>query len=147
MRKPLADMGLPPDRLDLLDKTRSRREYLERFGRIDVALDTFPFNGITTTCDGLWMGVPAVSLAGHTSVSRAGRSILRASGLSDLAADTPEQFVNAAAGLARDVQRLRDLRMTMRQRLRASPLMDHAGFTRRLEEAYRRMWGAWCATA
>ena len=106
-----------------------------------MALDTFPFNGITTTCDGLWMGVPAVSLAGPTSVSRAGRSILRAAGLGDLATDTPEQFVNAAAGLARDVQRLRDLRMTMRQRLRASPLMDHARFTRNLEAAYRRMWG------
>ena len=89
-RKPLAEMGLPPDRLDLVDKTRTRRAYLERFGRIDVALDTFPFNGITTTCDGL-MGVPAVCLAGPTSVSRAGRSILRAAGLGDLAADTPEQ--------------------------------------------------------
>jgi len=90
------------------------------------------------------MGVPAVSLAGKTSVSRAGRSILDAAGLGELATDAPEQFIQAAAELARDVHRLRDLRMTMRQRLLPSPLMDHAGFTRNLEDAFRRMWHAWC---
>jgi len=90
------------------------------------------------------MGVPAVSLDGQTSVSRAGRSILRAAGLPELATDKPEQFVQAATALARDVDRLRDLRMTMRPRLLASPLMDHAGFTRNLEDAFRRMWHAWC---
>ena len=144
VRRRLGDMGLPADRLDLVGKARTRREYFERFGRIDVALDTFPFNGITTTCDGLWMGVPAVSLAGATSVSRAGRSILRAAGLGDLAAGTPGQFVDAAARLARDPPRLRNLRLGMRRRMLDSPLTDHAGFTRRLEEAYRAMWGEWC---
>jgi predicted O-linked N-acetylglucosamine transferase (SPINDLY family) len=143
VRQRLATMGLTADRLDLLDKTRTRREYLERFGRIDVALDTFPFNGITTTCDGLWMGVPAVSLAGSTSVSRAGRSILRAAGLGELAVDTPDAFVRAAAALG-DAETLRRLRRTMRDRLGHSPLMDGARFTANLEAAYRRMWRERC---
>jgi predicted O-linked N-acetylglucosamine transferase (SPINDLY family) len=139
VRGRLAEMGLPADRLDFADKTPTRRGYLETFNRIDVALDPFPFNGITTTCDGLWMGVPAVSLAGNTSVSRAGRSILHGAGLPELAADTPEQFVATAAGLAGDVDRLRELRLTMRERLAASPLLDAQRFTRELEGAYREM--------
>ena len=139
VRDRLAELGLPPERLDFADKAPTRWGYLQTFHRIDVALDPFPFNGITTTCDGLWMGVPAVSLAGTTSVSRAGRSILHGAGLGELAADTPDQFVATAAGLARDVDKLRNLRLTMRERLVASPLLDAARFTRELEDAYRAM--------
>ena len=140
----LSQMGLPVDRVDILGKTATSREYLERFNQIDIALDTFPFNGITTTCDGLWQGVPCVSLAGGTSVSRAGRSILRAANLPELATDTPEAFVRAAVDLAGDRDRLRALRLSMRERLLASPLMDHRGFARNLETAYRQMWRSWC---
>jgi len=140
----LSELGLPTDRVDIPGKTATSREYLNRFNQIDIALDTFPFNGITTTCDGLWQGVPCVSLAGGTSVSRAGRSILSAANLPELAADTPDAFVRAAAELARDPNRLRELRLTMRQRLLASPLMDHRGFARNLESAYRQMWQTWC---
>ncbi|HZL38505.1 MAG TPA: tetratricopeptide repeat protein [Tepidisphaeraceae bacterium] len=140
IRERLARLGLPMDRVILLGKTGSRREYLERFAGIDIALDTFPFGGITTTCDGLWMGVPAISLAGDTSVSRSGKSILHAANLPELAADASEQFVQIAAGLAQDEARLRELRMTMRTRLLASPLLDHRGFAARLESAYRGMW-------
>ena len=141
----LSQLGLPVDRIDLLGKTATRRQYLERFNQIDIALDTFPFNGITTTCDGLWQGVPCVSVAGGTSVSRAGRSILRAANLPELATDTPEAFVRAAVELATDLKRLRELRLSMRKRLLASPLMDHESFARNLESAYRRMWRTWCA--
>jgi len=144
VRERLCRMGLPNDRVDLLGKTATGREYLQRFERIDIALDTFPFNGITTTCDGLWQGVPCVSLAGETSVSRAGRSILRAANLPELATDTPEAFVHAVVQLGADLDRLRELRLCMRQRLLASPLMDHRGFARDLEAAYRRMWRTWC---
>jgi protein O-GlcNAc transferase len=139
-RQRLAAMGLPVERLILVDKTRTSREYLERLNQIDIALDTFPFNGITTTCDGLWVGVPCVSLAGQTSVSRAGKSILHACGLGELTADTPEHFVRIAADLANDLTRLRDLRLGMRRRLLASALMDHRGFAAKLEAAYRGMW-------
>ncbi|HZL37227.1 MAG TPA: tetratricopeptide repeat protein [Tepidisphaeraceae bacterium] len=139
----LARLGLPMDRVTLLGKTRSRREYLERFAGIDIALDTFPFCGITTTCDGLWMGVPAVSLVGDTSVSRAGKSILHAANLPELAAGTADEFVQIASDLARDGARLRELRMNMRARLLASPLLDHRGFAANLESAYRGMWRTW----
>jgi len=144
IRDGLARIGLLADRVDVLGKTATGRQYLQRFERIDVALDTFPFNGITTTCDGLWQGVPCVSLAGGTTVSRAGRSILRAANLPELAAGTPEAFVRAAAELAADLDRLRELRLCMRERLLASPLMDHRGFARHLEAAYRQMWRTWC---
>ena len=145
VRERLESYGIPSDRLVVADKTRTRREYLMRFNEIDVALDTWPFNGITTTCDGLWMGVPCVSLAGDTSVSRAGKSILHAAGLGELASETPEGFVAAASKLAGDLDHLRELRRSMRRRLLASPLMDHHGFARNLEAAYRRMWRTWCA--
>jgi len=145
VRGTLARMGLPPDRLDLVGKTRTRRAYLERFGQIDIALDTFPFNGITTTCDGLWMGVPLVSLSGGTTVSRAGRSILSAVGLAQLATDKPDEFVRTCIDLASDIRRLNDLRLGLRQRMADSPLMDHRGFARQLEAAYIQAWTNWCS--
>ena len=141
----LSACGFPVDRIDLCGRTETRREYLERFSQIDIALDTWPFNGITTTCDGLWMGVPAVSLAGNTSVSRAGRSILTAAGLGHLAVKSPEDFVEAAVELVRSATARSDLRTAMRERLTSSPLMDHRGFTARLECAYARMCEDWIA--
>ena len=144
VRERRAGYGLPAHRIHILGKTSTAREYLERYHRIDVALDTIPFNGITTTCEGLWMGVPCVSLAGQTSVSRAGRSILHAANLPELAADSPEQFIGVATELANDLRRLRELRLTMRARLLASALMDHRRFARDLEFAYGQMWRAWC---
>lgn len=145
IRTRLAAAGLPADRLLLIPKAPSRRDYLQRFGQIDVALDPFPFNGITTTCDGLWMGVPCVSMTGPTTVSRAGRSILNAAGLGELSTSTPEGFVRAATELCHDRNRLRELRMSMRQRLLESRLMDHVGFTRALECEYIRVWNEWRA--
>jgi predicted O-linked N-acetylglucosamine transferase (SPINDLY family) len=89
------------------------------------------------------MGVPTVTWSGRTSVSRSTRSILVSGGLGHLAADTPEEYVRIAAGLAKDPAALRDQRMGMRERLSASALLDHARFTRGLEAAYRRMFDTW----
>jgi predicted O-linked N-acetylglucosamine transferase (SPINDLY family) len=83
-------------------------------------------------------------MTGPTSVSRAGESILHAAGLVELATETPEAFVAAATELARELDGLAELRRSMRRRLLASPLMDHRGFARNLEAAYREMWLAWC---
>ncbi|MGH8402818.1 MAG: hypothetical protein ACRESO_05380 [Gammaproteobacteria bacterium] len=102
---------------------------------------------MTTTCDGLWMGVPCVSVTGRTSVSRAGKSILHAANLSELATETFDGFVEAATALAGDVEKLSELRASMRQRLLASPLMDHRAFARDLETAYRTMWRTRCKAA
>ena len=143
-RTHLTSLGLPPDRLDLLGKVPGRREYLARFGGIDVALDPFPFNGITTTCDGLWMGVPAVTLCGETSVSRAGASILTNLGLPELVAGDTATYCKAAASLALDTGRLDALRRTLRERLRRSPVGDRGRFTSALEASFRRAWHDWC---
>ncbi len=131
--------GVAANRIDVCGKTATRRESLERFAEIDVALDTWPFNGITTTRDGLWMGVPAVSLAGNTSVSRACGSILHAANLANLATTTVDGFVNAAVELVRDYNAIAESRLTLRERLQHSVLMDHRGFTTRLEDAFGKM--------
>jgi predicted O-linked N-acetylglucosamine transferase (SPINDLY family) len=139
----LASAGIDPGRVLLGGKAGSRGDYLRRQGEIDVALDTYPFNGITTTCDALWMGVPTVTWSGRTSVSRATRSILTSAGLGHLAAETPEEFAAVAASLVRDPQALCEQRHSMRQRLLETPLLDHRRFARSLEAAYRRMWETW----
>jgi FkbM family methyltransferase len=121
-----------------------RAEYLAQYQQIDIGLDTFPYNGHTTSLDGYWMGVPVITLVGDTVVGRAGLSQLTNLGLPELAATTPEQFVRLAMDLAGDLPRLQELRRGLRQRMKQSPLMDAAGFARAIEDAYRTMWRTWC---
>jgi protein O-GlcNAc transferase len=131
------------DRVDFVSR-QSRERYLKYYHRIDLGLDTLPYNGHTTTLDSLWMGVPVVTLVGRTVVGRAGLSQLSNVGLAELAATTPEQFVELAAILAADLPRLAGIRRTLRDRMRASPLIDAARFARDIESAYRQMWLTWC---
>ena len=137
--------GIAADRLELVSRTATRAEYLELFQRIDVGLDPFPYNGGTTTCEALWMGVPVVSLAGRTAVSRLGLSVLTNAGLPELLAFSEEDYVRIAAQLAKDLPRLAELRATLRSRMLASPLMAAARFARNMETAFRSMWQRWCA--
>jgi predicted O-linked N-acetylglucosamine transferase (SPINDLY family) len=125
--------------------SKPRWQYLEMYHDIDIALDTVPYNGHTTSLDGLWMGVPVVTLVGETVVGRAGLSQLTNLGLPELIAHRPDEFVRAALALARDLPRLADLRASLRQRLRLSPLMDFRRFVDGVESAYRSAWQAWCA--
>jgi predicted O-linked N-acetylglucosamine transferase (SPINDLY family) len=118
--------------------------YFRQYQRIDIALDPFPYPGGTTTLDALWMGVPTVTLAGQTAHSRGGLSILTNIGLSDLVATSPEQYVEIASKLARDLPRLSELRTTLRSRMQSSPLMGGAQFARDVEAVYRQMWQKWC---
>jgi predicted O-linked N-acetylglucosamine transferase (SPINDLY family) len=113
-----------------------RRQYLELYAQVDIALDTFPYAGMTTTCDSLWMGVPTVTLAGPSSVSRTGQSLLNAAGLPELVAQSGEQYVGIAASLAADLSSLSNSRATLRQQLVASPLGDAGRVARGLENAY-----------
>jgi predicted O-linked N-acetylglucosamine transferase (SPINDLY family) len=124
---------------------QDRPEYLKTYDRIDLGLDTFPYNGHTTSLDSLWMGVPVVTLIGPTIVGRAGWSQLSNLGLPELAADTPDQFIEIAATLAADLPRLSTLRQSMRDRMRQSPLTNAKGFATDIEAAYRKMWRTWCA--
>ncbi len=111
---------------------------------VDIALDPFPYNGTTTTCESLWLGIPVVSMAGDSSVSRSGLALLKMAGQEDLCAHDAASYVRIAVALARDRQRLASLRAGLRARVEASPLCDEDGFTRGLEAAYRGMWRKWC---
>jgi predicted O-linked N-acetylglucosamine transferase (SPINDLY family) len=121
-----------------------RQQYLEQYRGVDIALDTYPYNGHTTTCDALWMGVPVVTLSGTIHVSRAGVSVLSNVGLERFIAPTAEQYVGCAVAAATDLASLAELRLSLRERMRRSPLIDGRSLTRRLEAAYRRMWTRWC---
>jgi predicted O-linked N-acetylglucosamine transferase (SPINDLY family) len=107
-------------------------------GTVDIALDTSPYSGGTTTCDALWMGVPVITEPDARSVSRSTASILSTLGLRDWIAE-PQQYVSLAAAKARDPAGLAQLRAGLRARMHASPLMDEVRFTRGLEAAYRSM--------
>ncbi|MGB7542861.1 MAG: hypothetical protein WBM28_12710, partial [Burkholderiales bacterium] len=135
--------GVAVERIELQD-VRPFRDYLALHGAADVMLDTFPYTGGTTTCHSLWMGVPVVSLVGDTAPSRGGASVLDVIGLGELVAQTSEEYLDIAAGLANDPARVAALRSGMRARMAASALMDAERFTRNLEEAYRFMWQSWC---
>ncbi len=136
--------GVSAQRVELCDR-RAHHEYLELIGRVDIALDPFPFNGHTTTCDALWQGVPVVMLTGQTYASRFGSSALESLGLTELVADTREKYVEIATQLAGDLGKLARLRADLRPLMAGSPLLDYRGFTRNLEEVYRQMWTRWCA--
>ena len=138
-----AEQGVGEGQLVLLPPEASSAGHLGRYAEIDIALDSFPYNGTTTTCEALWMGVPVVTLAGRSHVSRVGASLLRQAGLPELVASSEEEYVQKALALAADAGRRRELRKGLRARLKASPLLDATGFARSLEAAYAEMWKAY----
>lgn len=146
LRAAFATLGVEPSRLRLQGPTPAIREHLGMYAGIDIALDTFPYDGTTTTCEALWMGVPVVALAGKTHAGRVGLSLLTAAGLPELVADSTDRYVRLVTQLAADAPRLATLRATLRDRLRTSPLMDGPGFTARFERVLRGMWEERCAT-
>jgi len=135
--------GVNRNRIDLQGR-RSLRGFRELIAQVDIALDPFPFNGHTTTCDSLWMGVPVIMLAGTNYHSRFGSSALVNLGLEELIATTREQYVQSAVALAQDQPRLESLRAELRDRMIRSPILDARQFTRNVEAAYRKMWATWC---
>jgi predicted O-linked N-acetylglucosamine transferase (SPINDLY family) len=135
---------IAPNRVELIGWAASEKEHLQLYNRIDIALDTYPYHGTTTTCEAMWMGVPVVTLAGNAHVSRVGVSLLSNVGVPELIADSQEKYVRLASDLAHDPARLSSLRSTLRQRMAQSPLMDAPRFARNVEAAYRQMWRTWC---
>ena len=131
--------GVGPDRLALLPQLPGLSNALAAYGDIDIALDTFPYNGTTTTCEALWMGVPVVALVGGRHAARVGFSLLQVAGLAEFAAATPETYVDLAVGLAADRARLAAYRRELRPRLAASPLCDPGRFASDMEAAFRAM--------
>jgi len=135
----LANFGIQPERVSL-EKKVPRNEYLKAHAHIDIILDTFPFPGGTTTCEAMWMGVPTITLAGHTMVARQGASLLACAGLSDWIATDTDDYVKKTAAYAADWEKLARLRAGLRQKVLASPLFDGPRFARNLETA---LWGMW----
>jgi len=139
LRDRFAELGIAPERLILRDSV-PYSDYLKAYHQIDMALDSYPFNGGATTCDALWMGIPVVTLVGDRSVSRMGLSILSTVGLTELITYTQQEYIERTIKLAGDLDHLQALRTGMRDRMQASPLLDGIRFTRHLEAAYRQMW-------
>jgi len=142
--EPFLARGVAPERIGTHARLE-RARYWELMRRTHLALDAYPYNGGATTCEALWMGVPVVSRAGRHGFSRSGASILNAIGLTELVAATDEEYLRIATQLATDGERLGALRRGLRDRMRASPLLDARGFMRDLEGAYRQAWRAHCA--
>lgn len=136
---PLVSQGVSESRIVITGWNDTTRSHLESYHEIDIALDPFPYNGTTTTCEALWMGVPVVTLAGDRMISRIGISLLTAVGLDDLIAETRDDYVRIAATLAADADRRNFLHGNLRHTMSASPLRDERGFARTIEDAFFRM--------
>ena len=149
-RRGLLDMfageGIAADRL-ILHPKMALSDYLELHHQIDLALDTFPYNGGTSSCHSLWMGVPVMTLAGHTTVSRVGVAVMAGAGLPEFVTSTEDEYVERTLELARDLPRLNQVRQTARDRMNGRPGSDPEDFTRRLEHEYRSVWTRWCNSA
>jgi len=140
-----AAAGIAPDRLELVAYTKTRDEHLRLYNRVHVALDTVPYNGTTTTCEALWMGVPVVTTLGDRHAARVSASLLHAAGHPELVASDADAFVRIAASLAQDRPQLDALRTSLRAHMAASPLMDAPGYAARFHAAVRACWQTWCS--
>ena len=138
----LENRGVEEDRIEFISR-QPRAHYLASYHRIDLCLDTFPYNGHTTTLDSAWMGVVPLTMPGATAVSRGGLSILSNVGLQHLVARDADQLVEIAGKLTSDLPALAKLRSELRKSMEASPLMDAKRFARDVETAYRQMWRKW----
>lgn len=136
--------GIDPARVEMLCWIAGIESHLEQYNRIDIALDTFPYNGTTTTCEALWMGVPVVTLTGAAHAGRVGTSLLNTLEMTDWAAPDIDAYVEVAVQRARDPGALRTLRAGLRGRMLRSPLCDEGGFARQIEGIYRNLWHQWC---
>lgn len=139
--------GIATDRLVLLPPEDTPAAHLARYGEMDIALDTFPYHGTTTTCEALWMGVPVITRRGDVHTARVGASLLSAAGHPEWIAGDDEEFVRIAAELAADSAHLAELRATLRGKLRHSPLQDGPGMAAALGDALREMWRRYCTTS
>ena len=132
--------GIAPNRIELRSRTTSRRDHLALYDNIDIALDTIPRTGGTTTMEALWMGVPVITLKGKRFIERLSSTMIQAINRDDWIASTKEDFIAKAVSLAENVKLRNELRRTLRRQVMASPLYDGKDLARSLEQAYRKMW-------
>lgn len=143
--KRFADAGVSPERLELRGRVDTYAGHLAAYGDVDVALDTVPYNGTTTSCEALYMGVPMVGLAGLSHVTRVGVSVLSACGLGKLIGRTEDDYVAIAAALSENNDRLIQLREAIRPAMLEASLTDGIGFSRRMEAVWRELWRRYLA--
>ena len=138
------EQGIERARLEFVGWA-SRREHYALYGEVDIGLDTFPYNGTTTTCEALWMGVPVITLAGKLHAGRVGVSLLSQVGLEEWIVASEEQYFEIACRWADELEGLGALRAGLRGQMASSSLCDGKAFARKMEQAYRTMWKTWCA--
>ena len=138
-RERFAVHGVGPERLELDGRRLPVGEHLAVYGGVDVALDAFPYNGTTTTCEALWMGVPVVTLLGEAHVGRVGASLLTHLGEPGWIARTEEEYVARVLELVSDLPRLAAVRAGLREKMAGGPLCDGVRFTREWERAVEGM--------
>jgi len=141
----LQQSGIDSERVTIRGTTDSRAEYLARYNEVDVMLDTFPYPGVTTTCEALWMGVPTLTLGGDTLLARQGAGVVTPAGLGDWVATSEADYVEKAISLTNDLSKLANLRAVLRVRVLASPIYDAPRFARNFESALWGMWQQWQA--
>ena len=134
--------GIALDRLRVSGFEAVAQNHFERYNEVDMALDSYPYHGTTTTCEALWMGVPVITQAGEAHLSRVGASLLGAVGHPELVASSAKEYIRKAVELAGDMQRLDALRQSLRGEMQASPLLDKIGFGRAIEKAFHAMMTA-----
>ena len=143
VEKLFEEMGLATNRLELRGHSPSLEEHLAAYNDVDIALDTFPYTGCTTTADALWMGVPVLTVAGNSMVSRQAAAVLRGAGLERWICSDGTQMVEQALKLANNRTALEQQRLQQRQQVAASDLLDHAGLAASLESTFRSWWLRW----
>lgn len=139
-----AARGIGAERIEMRGAIAKPSAHLAAYAEVDVALDPFPYNGTTTTCEAMWMGVPVVTLIGDRHTGRVGFDLLTRVGLAELAAPGVDAYIATAAALAQDLPRLQQMRTSLRKRMRESALCDAPGYARGFERALRDMWRQWC---
>ena len=142
-----AGEGIEADRIELISAIPLLSNHLATYGKVDIALDPFPYNGTTTTCEALWMGVPVIILCGTRHAARVGASLLTAMELTDFIAETSDGYIEMATDLAKNIERLANLRKNLRPRMAASPLCGAETFACNIETTFRDLWRRWCAAA
>jgi predicted O-linked N-acetylglucosamine transferase (SPINDLY family) len=141
----LEQNGISSTRLMLLGHANSVMEQMKAYRQIDIALDTFPYHGTTTTCEAMYMGVPVITLAGRSHLSRVGVSLLETVGIQDFIANNTDEYIEKAVALASNPNLIKALRQKLRYMMLNSPLCDSITFTSNLEKAYRAVWIRWCS--
>jgi predicted O-linked N-acetylglucosamine transferase (SPINDLY family) len=139
--------GIAEDRVEITGFFAATQDHLAAYNRVDVALDTFPYNGTTTTCEALWMGVPVVSRTGDRHAARVGLSLLTAVGHAEWAAENEDAYIEKAVTLSQDRALRSQLRESLRSQVAGSIVCDHAGQAERFEAALRHAWNEWCRSA